>query len=600
MPVVSVTLEDTNRTILSNIYYKIVRDIVDRINIPYSTLVVLHKDIEATLTDNKTNVSIKDNVNIPSTVSKRKVQVSITEEYNEDALTSTPIHQISAHPIFLDRDIDVSVYPIYIKSDINIEFNYITPSKIEANRIRDDIRIRLSQTRNIDIHEVEYDILIPEVVEDFISDVYDLKNRLVPDTLEDYFREHSTPRIYPITDMSNINNTKLAIKEKQVRILGLFDFNSMPEKLEVDNENNNYKFSFIYKLSLEIPRAIALRYPVMICNKLLPNKYIQFLEDSKLYSKEELNKVEGYLSGSTYFLSNFEAHRQLEYKTDIHLPVNVPIFDEFTLRYGHKGYGILASFLVEVNEVDKKSLFNLKDIYPYELPDFLIKFISDGELNYITNPYSSFIYIGLHQDCRFFDANILEIDSDLNIKSSKELSLFKPVRVTLSYCIDISMLNEKVIERLKLRPDMLIFFLKEYVTTMNNFRTEAKFGHRDNNIFRTFIELIVYYYDTDQPEIISYLVDVIKLDSYNENYFSTMLYTGYNELYNRLLKYQILYIDPKTFTITNTFNTDITINSKYDSYTNSNDSEINFNRFKIELPIMKTVMTNNVLAYRNT
>jgi len=84
MPVVSITLDDTNRSILSNVYYKIIQDIVDRIKIPYGTLVVLHKDTEVTLTDNKTNVSIQDKPNLPSTVSRRRIQVTINEEYNEE------------------------------------------------------------------------------------------------------------------------------------------------------------------------------------------------------------------------------------------------------------------------------------------------------------------------------------------------------------------------------------------------------------------------------------------------------------------------------------------------------------------------------------
>lgn len=601
MPVVSITLDDTNRSILSNVYYKIIQDIVDRIKIPYGTLVILHKDTEVTLTDNKTNVSIQDKPNLPSTVSRRRIQVTINEEYNEDELTTTAVHQQSASPIFLDMDINVSAYPVYVKSDISIEFNYITPSKIEANRLRDDIRLRLSQTRNIDIHEVEYDILIPEVVEDFISDIYDLKNRLLPQSLEEYFKKHSTPRIYPITDMSNATNTKLAIKEKQVRILGLFDFNSMPEKLEIDNENNNYKFSFTYKLSLEVPRAIALSYPVMVCNRLLPSKYISFLEEHKLNTKEELNKIEGYTSNAIYNLSTFEAHRQLEYKTDINLPVNVPIFDEFSLRQGHSGYAIIASFLTDVNEDNKKSLFNLKDIEPYELPDFLLDYIIESELPHIIQPYSSFLYLGLYQQDKFFDADILTIDNQLNISSRKELSLFKPVRVTLSYCVDLSMLNPKALERLKNKPEILVFLLKEYLSVVNNFKTEVRHTINDNSFYRYFIDLILYFHNKGYLDIVCALIKVIDNDRYTNNQFSTILYTGFNDLYKRLLKDGVIHIDPRNYELTRLCGLDyqekIFKESDYQPklITNFNISD---SRHKVERGIIQTVMNASVIAYR--
>ena len=294
MPTVSLTLEDTNRTILNNAYFKIINDIVEATKIPHESVIAVHKDMDYNLTDNKTNASGIQKKNLPSTASLRRVQAAITEEYNEDALTTTAVHQVSAFPIFEDRDINVFVFPIYVKSDVTIEFNYFTPSKTEANRIRDDIRIRLSQTRNIGLHDIEYDILIPEIVEDFIADIYTLKNRLVPQPLEQYFRDHSTKRMHLITDMANANNTKLAVYEKQVRIVGLFDFSSMPEKVEADNENGNYKVSFTYKLSFDVPRALGLRYPVMVCNKLLPAKYIQFIEDAKINSMEERKRNLGY------------------------------------------------------------------------------------------------------------------------------------------------------------------------------------------------------------------------------------------------------------------------------------------------------------------
>jgi hypothetical protein len=51
MPTVSLTLEDTNRTILNNAYFKIINDIVEATKIPHSAVVAVHKDIDYTYTD---------------------------------------------------------------------------------------------------------------------------------------------------------------------------------------------------------------------------------------------------------------------------------------------------------------------------------------------------------------------------------------------------------------------------------------------------------------------------------------------------------------------------------------------------------------------
>lgn len=611
MCVVSLTLEDSNRSILSPSYYKIIQDVVDAIKIPFGTLVVLHKDTETTLTDNRINTSTQEKVNLPSTVAKRRIHATITEEYNEDELTTTAIHQPSAYPIFQDREVSVSVYPIYVKSDISIEFTYTSPSKIEANRIRDDIRLRLSQTRNIDIHEIEYSILIPEVVEEFIADVYDLKNRLVPQSLETYFKEHSSNRVYPITDMSNESNSKLAMHEKQVRILGLFDFSSMPEKLEIDNDNNNYKLSFTYKISMDVPRAIALRYPVMICNKLLPSKYISFIQDHKVNSKQEYKKLTGYTSDAIRNLSNFESHRQLEYRTDINLPVNIPLFDDFNLREGHRGYAILASFLTDVNETDKKSLFNLNEIDPYQLPQVLVDYIIAEELPYITSPYQSILYLGLHQEGRFFDSDILSIDSNLNVKARRELSLFKPNRVTLSFCIDFSMLHSSVMLRLFKHPEILLLFINEYIEIIKNYKTEVNINYVDNTFYRVLMDIILYFHKTDDNDVICGLLQIIQKDKYTEQVFSKQLYVGYNDLYNELKKNNILYIDRKNYKLTklcgNTPEEQSAINAKLNNTFSKDvdikdilitDNNVINARTSVAVMAMKTVTTARVIAYK--
>lgn len=513
MPAVSLTLEDTNRTILNNAYFKIINDIVDATKIPHATVIAVHKDIDYNLTDNKTNATGVDKKNLPSIAATRRIQAAITEEYNEDDLTTTAVHQVSAFPIFEDRDINVFVFPIYVKSDVNIEFSYFTPSKAEANRIRDDIRIRLSQSRNIGLHDIEYTILVPEIVEEFVADVHALKNRLVPQTLEDYFRSHSTKRMHLITDTANKENTRVGIYEKQVRIVGLFDFSSMPEKVEADNENGNYRVSFTYKLSFDVPRAIGMRYPVMVCNKLLPQKYFKFIEEAKINSIEERKRNLGYTQ-SLHALSHFEAHRQLENRIDISYPINIPAFDDFNLRQGHKGYAIITSFLTEVDETDKRTLLNLKEIDPFYISDKLVKFLTDGEYQYIDKPYMSFLYVGIHQDETYFDS-YTDIDGALNVRSVNQLSLLKPVRVTLSMILDLTMLDKNAINRLIGNIDALIIFLAEWLEAITNFKTEfSRTFNSMDDLYRMLIMILMELKNAGKDSDAEAVVNMLRTEPY--------------------------------------------------------------------------------------
>lgn len=534
MPAVSVTLEDINRTVLYEAYYNIIQSVAEFVKIPNGQLVISQRDMNAQLTDNRINVTSNQQDNLPTTTSVRRIQVQISEDYNEDELSPTQVNQPSAYPIFQDPDVSVSVFPIYVKSDVVFSFNYITPSKTEATRIRDDIRLRLSQTRNINLHEVEYTVLIPKVVEEFITDVYDLKNRLQPMPLEQYIGTYATKRLHLITDMANESNTRLAVKEKHIRIVGAFDFNNIPEKVEADNENGTYKVSFDYKLSLEVPTGMGFRYPVMVCNQLMPVKYLDFLEDHIKTSKEERHRNINYTSNSMYNLSIFENHRYLENQIDIDLPINVPVFDDFKKKQGHKGYGILIAFLTQVDETDLKGLFNLNDIDPYELPEILSNYIKNEGKLYITKPYESFIYLGLHQESLHFDNKILNVDGDLNVASKLPLTLMKPVRVTLSFILELDLLTPQALKRLKADKTLFLFFMEEHLKAIKNFKPQIPPKKSYKFLYDYLINIFLEAVSNGDVTYLRELVDVLERDSYHWSQLTRILTQAFPNLINEL------------------------------------------------------------------
>ena len=530
MPSVSLPLTSINTLIVSNSIYGIAREIADIIKVANTLdIITMYNGNEVTVTDGKVNISDKKVTNLPTTISTRRLLVNITDNYNEDALGTTSTTQEEQFAIFRDNSIDVSIYPIYIQTDYNIEFTYITPSKSEIIKIVDDIRMNLSRTRNMFIHDIEYDYIIPSIVEDFILDVYTNKNRLVPSSLEIYFRENSTGRIHIVTDLVG-NNSSIAIREKQVRIVGLFDFSPMPDK--PSKEDEVYKFVFNYKLTLDKPSHLVLRYPIMIGNKLLPLKYIDFLQNRDI--KTESNRNLSY-SNSLYSLSYFEAHRQLENRINITLPINLPSIDEYKTKFILKGYIIAMSLMTEIDEIDNVSLLNLNDITPYVFNPLILEYII-LEKQYITKPYSSFIYLGLYQDKLYFDADILSIDNALNIKSTIPLNLMNNTRVLFNYATDISILLEQVMNRLlTYRQDIIIAVYTHHLISMLSIANTDNIPY--TNRFETLFK-IVYKFITlnDYVSIDSLLSQIYIIDIKTFGDFVNTMQDSYHvDIYNNLV-----------------------------------------------------------------
>lgn len=470
MAVATFAFSSTEFSIFNNIYYKIIEDVAKVVDLDPKALHILYKDIDQSKTDLDTNVSTKTEENRPKTVSKKRVRVNVNQEYDEDDINTTAIHRDEHIPIFYDGLTNVVITPIYIQMNAELEFTYTSPSKTEVARIRDMIRIHLSNTRNIGSHEVEYSMIVPDDVITFIEDVYDLRNRLIPEDIADYFKTHSTNRMHLLTDMSNEGNAKFAIREKQVRIIGHFEFSPTPEKADRNTTENTTSFSFSYRFSVNIPRGISVRYPLMICNKMLPEKYWSHLEEKAQANLIKRNTQEAYIGFSMQNLSRFESNRQLENNMNLNLPVKLPACDDFISKQGHKGYGIAISMLIEVDEDDKRTLFNLRDLDNYHLNSRVIEYISSRGRERITYPYLSHLYIGLHQDNKHYDNSILEIDENLEVRSKVELSLISPVRVTISICIDLSYLQDDTVHELVSDSLTFLDFLKDHMEARSNYR----------------------------------------------------------------------------------------------------------------------------------
>lgn len=535
MPALSAPLEEVHRSILNEIYFKITKDLMKALGIPENSITVLINGLEVGATDLKINSSGLEKDNLPTTSSDRRVMATVSEEYNEDSVYSTAVTYSDSQAIFSDPDIDTVVFPVYVKSDVTINFEYNSPSKTEALRIRDDVRIKLSQMRNILHHEVEYNIILPEWVDDLISDVHELKSRLFPQPLKDYFMSHCTDRVFMMTDMANASNARIAVRERQVRVVGVFDINALPEKIEADRETNTYRFTLPYKFSIEVPRGMSVQYPSMVCNRPLPSKWLDFIRERKIKTKEEYSRKLTY-SYSMEALSHFEVHRQLDYVLQNKLPLNLPLWDEFPVRSGHPGYVVLSSFLTDVNEQDKRTLSPLTELDEnFSIDKELLQFIRDGERQWIVNPYMSYFYLGLHYRRKHFDNNILEIGSDLSVKSKVDLPLVKPTRITLSLCLDTTSLDPSVIKRMYNHKSIYLLYLSELIRGIHNYRHE--YGHMSvisHTFYRNFILMLVDGLKKNEHEFLQRFIDIITQDKLVSNQLFSIIHNNHPVTYAAL------------------------------------------------------------------
>lgn len=390
--------------------------------------------------------------------------IEVNEDYDKTAITSTAISKGEHIEIFKDSKLNVSIVPIYATTNVSIDFNYRTVSKTEALSWRDDMRMKLSHMRDINLHKLHYHYMVPDEFLTLLKEIHRLReNKLgYGQDLRSYLTDMFSNRLTPISDITG-SEFELSISETQIRIVGMYDFDALPEKIERDEESGTYLIKFSYKFNYEKPIACVIRYPLMVHNQILDQKYTHFVNKNYIPNKDNLS-----FSNSLEALHFFEGDSIMESVPNIEGQFRIPPNDDYVLNSKQYATATVFIALCEVDEVDKKTLLNLKELGDVYLNQDVLDFISKTEYPYVCDIFKSIINISLYRNSFLVRDNSLTCDSNLNIRSKEELNLRNQYRVRFSLIIDLSILRQNVFERLLRNTLALVSIIGSLNNLINN------------------------------------------------------------------------------------------------------------------------------------
>ncbi len=385
--------------------------------------------------------------------------VEVEEDYDSTYLSATAITQNEQIPIFVDKEINAVMSPLYCTTSLSIRFKYQSSSRTEVMRWRDDIRMRLSALRDINVHDVTYSYIVPAPYLLLLQDIFNNKQRLLANgsSFEEYIASNITTKASVVSDMVG-QDRRLVIKETQCRVVGIFGFDAVPEKPQRDNDLGIWTIELPYKLTYERPVMVAMRYPITVYNALLPQEYIAFWNQE--YDLDNVKKSYGTSIGS---FANFEASSQASKVVNFKAEIRLPDFDDFKPDAVPSGSAGVFTALCLVDETDLVSLVNLNDLGDIIIDQDILNYIVAQELPYIAIPYSSMFTLSLYINGTLQDAGSLIVDSSLNVKSTKPLNLKDVHHVRLSLMADLSLVYKDFYTRILNYP-MVIYKL---VATLN-------------------------------------------------------------------------------------------------------------------------------------
>lgn len=458
MPVVETTLPDIAQAVTRPVIFDVIKQIQKITKIDEKAKIFYPGDAQRM---QQPGSNIGDSNRDALMQSNQILFIEVEEDYDPDTLSSTAINYLEHLPVFNDPKLNVVICPIYVATVVTINFKYRTQSKAEALRWRDDVRVRVSKLRDINLHDLTYHYLLPMPFEELLLRIWELREATAGygDQFEEYVISNASTRLTVLGDLTN-KQTRLAISETQARVVGQFGFDGVPERPERDDSNGTWTISFSYKFTYDRPAACNIRYPIIVHNQLLPSEYTDYINEL-----EDPEKKERSFSYSFRALNYFESTTQFKQYLNPNPIITIPEFDQFSPTTVIPGSSTVFYVLCTFDESMPNVLVDLKDLGDMRIDDDVMAFILESEYPFITKSYRSILHLDMYHGGFLISDGHIRCDNTgiVSIETDGAPDLRLEHRLRLSIVTDTSLLTKEALERLRRYPKALAKIL----TSMN-------------------------------------------------------------------------------------------------------------------------------------
>lgn len=369
-----------------------------------------------------------------------RVNIEADEQYIEDRTLTTAVKRPNVPFIFYDQKLDVYVKPIYVQCEVTINFRYRAPDRTMAERWRDEFRVRSSQGRAELLHQFDYHYAMPDVVAVILHEIFEMRERVegYGEDLGTWVKNHITGRATALTTQAG-TQAIMAIAERQVGIVGGFNFVAQPEKGQKAGEGAPWETGFDYTFQYDKVVGVQFHYPVSIHNQLIDVKY------RSEYSVYELIKQARRPSNDRYYYDQFTT--LYKERSQPLLGNRIPSFDDWMPSWAHARTASMLDVLVGVGD-DRGELFPLDQLGDFEFSPAALRFLRK-EWPYINRLYDSIFHFGLYRWDKPMPDGTVVMDQDLNLSCTLDLDPRNVYHIRLGIVTDLSVLSPDAIDRIR-------------------------------------------------------------------------------------------------------------------------------------------------------
>jgi len=358
---------------------------------------------------------------------------------DEDLRLGLSMRQQRNYPIIADSSTGLIAMPIYRFMKIEVKFSYIGQSKVKVQRMVNRLQSFYNAGGYSLSHNLEYSYLLPGSLVNLIGNIARLKEV----SFEDFIKTASNLEFDNAIKRGSDYKVP-AFRGVYENIFGYIEEN--PSELVIEkNSDTSYTMEFSYHLTVKEPYALSIKYPILVNNKRiddkwLPNEKIAVMTNKDKVELMDINKV--IKEYNNVVPPGAIAHKVPDY--DNFFPVE---YINNTSKFG------LISILLEVDENNPKFLFSLDNLRYIGVPDYMIEYCKTTNDRELFSPGKAALIFDLFEIDNIKNHG-LHLEG-YNVIADVPLSIDKTYHIVISVILDKGLIdyyiagseNEELINR---------------------------------------------------------------------------------------------------------------------------------------------------------
>ena len=439
MPNISYPLDDAYETVTRPVAFSVAKQLMRQLGYPDDAYLEFYGAIqEAKQKDSTLTTSTKNYFGTGTQADMRIREEPILDR----VLETSPVRRDNI-PYFKDEVTHVYMRPGYSPTNVTITFELKFDSQPEAQRWCDDILARVKMLRRELPFKVTYHHSIPKAFLVILSEIHRLIENVdqTGQTFGQYLREHFDPRMTVLSDMSG-RGLVIVIPEDNVRVLGGFDFEAMPDEPTYDKDKNVWEVSFGYKYVYDKPLNSAMTYPLVIRQAVLDEQFRETQGDYKLDREDVM------MGNSLHLLNHFADTFDRKYPSEWNAPIYLPEYDTWRATLVPGFTKDVVTLLVNITPDDRRYVVDLHELGRVSLTENMLAFIKD-EREHVIVETGSLVEIGLYMNDGLMSPSKLTLTEDLKLYAVEDLPMEPVYHLRISILTDLSRLSNEGRERIR-------------------------------------------------------------------------------------------------------------------------------------------------------